>query len=418
MTVFFDQEVDPAARLLELAVAESDQLDTFLEFFQALFQAQFTLFKLGGDLFQAGEGALECFFCHGLASLPDTIVAGQEIRVYNALATIPAQMEFFILNILANAFNSCFTMTAQIEKFATWLLVEKGYSRNTVNSYLRDVMEFYRSAGEPAQVAELTSDRVAGFVASLYGTNCAASVARKLSSLRTFFRFLAREKALEHDPLAGIANPRLARYIPTFLTVDEVFALLEAPTPARDTFALRDRAMMELIYSTGMRVSELVGCNMDDLDFTEGMVRVRGKGNRERIVPFGRAAASALEAYFPQRQQLIQDRVSRGHVAERRALFLNTRGSRLTARSVERLVRMYGERAGIATEVTPHALRHSFATHLLEMGADLRVVQELLGHASLSTTQKYTHVNMDHLNRVYDSAHPQARAGRDGSSGR
>ncbi|HFQ89229.1 MAG TPA: tyrosine recombinase XerC [Desulfobulbus sp.] len=308
-------------------------------------------------------------------------------------------------------------MTGQIDNFASWLLVEKGYSVHTVDSYLSDVREFYRSAGEPADAAALTSEQVRAFVASLYGTGSAATVARKLSALRTFFRFLAREKVLDHDPLAGIANPRLARYIPTFLTVDEVFALLEEPVPGRDTFALRDRALMELMYSTGMRVSELVSCNMEDLDFTEGMVRVRGKGNRERIVPFGRAAASALETYFPQRQRLIADRVSRGHVAERRALFLNSRGSRLSARSVERLVRMYGGRAGIATVVTPHALRHSFATHLLEMGADLRVVQELLGHASLSTTQKYTHVNMDHLNRVYDSAHPQARSGGQGPSG-
>ncbi len=300
-------------------------------------------------------------------------------------------------------------MTGQIDNFASWLLVEKGYSSHTVAAYLRDVKEFYRAAGRPADPGGLGGDQVRAFVASLYGTNSAASVARKLSALRTFFRFLVRENVLDRDPLAGIANPRLARYIPAFLTVDEVFALLEEPVPGRDAFALRDRALMELIYSTGMRVSELVSRNMEDLDFTEGMVRVRGKGNRERIVPFGRAAAAALEAYFPQRQQLIRDRVCRGHVAERCALFLNSRGSRLSARSVERLVRMYGERAGIATVVTPHALRHSFATHLLEMGADLRVVQELLGHASLSTTQKYTHVNMDHLNRVYDRAHPQAR---------
>ncbi len=300
-------------------------------------------------------------------------------------------------------------MTGHIDNFASWLLVEKGYSAHTVDAYLRDVREFYRAAGQPADPGDLGADQVRAFVAALYGTNSAASVARKLSALRTFFRFLVRENVLDRDPLAGIANPRLARYIPTFLTVDEVFALLEEPVPGRDTFGLRDRALMELIYSTGMRVSELVSRNMDDLDFTGGMVRVRGKGNRERIVPFGRAAAAALEAYFPQRQQLIRERVCRGHVAERSALFLNSRGSRLSARSVERLVRMYGERAGIATVVTPHALRHSFATHLLEMGADLRVVQELLGHASLSTTQKYTHVNMDHLTRVYDRAHPQAQ---------
>jgi integrase/recombinase XerC len=210
------------------------------------------------------------------------------------------------------------------------------------------------------------------------------------------------------DPIAGIAGPKLGHHIPAFLTVDEVFALLEAPM-AKDRYCRRDRAMMELMYSTGMRVSELVGSNMEDFDFTAEMVRVRGKGNRERLIPFGRAAAEALRRYLPERDALIVARIARGQEAERKALFLNGRGTRLTARSVERSIHMYGQRAGIAATVTPHGLRHSFATHLLEMGADLRMVQELLGHVSLSTTQIYTHVNIDHLTRVYDQAHPRAR---------
>lgn len=302
-------------------------------------------------------------------------------------------------------------MIGLIDDFGSWLLVEKGYSTNTVDGYLRDVREFYRVAGEPASPGEITADQVRSFVASLYATNSSASVARKLSALRTFFRFLSRQNLLCHDPLSGIANPKLARYIPSFLTVDEVFGLLETPG-ARDTYGLRDRAAMELIYSTGMRVSEVVSCNMTDLDFETGMVRVTGKGNKERIVPFGSAAGEALQRYFIQRDELILARISRGREAERKALLLNNRGSRLTARSVERFVRMYGERAGIPVTVTPHALRHSFATHLLEMGADLRTVQELLGHVSLSTTQKYTHINMEHLSRVYDKAHPQAQRSR------
>lgn len=256
---------------------------------------------------------------------------------------------------------------------------------------------------DPLQV-----DTLRAFVASLHGKNSAASVARKLSALRTFFRYLLLEKIIADNPLQSIANPKLLHHIPSFLTVDEVFCLLDAPD-GRDSFASRDQAVMELLYATGMRVSELVACNCKELDFDTGMVKVMGKGRKERIVPFGRAAADALHRYFSQRDALIIARIERGHQPEREALFLNSRGLRLTARSVERLIRMYGQRAGIQVTVTPHALRHSFATHLLEMGADLRTVQELLGHVSLSTTQKYTHVNMEHLTRVYDQAHPQAK---------
>ncbi len=172
---------------------------------------------------------------------------------------------------------------------------------------------------------------------------------------------------------------------------------------------LRDKAVMELLYSTGMRVSELVSRDISDLDFAEEVLRVRGKGNKERLVPVGRPAIEAVRRWLPQKEQLLAERAGRGNVADRAPLFLNGRGSRLSSRSVERLVRAYGERAGISQIVTPHALRHSFATHLLEMGADLRSVQELLGHASLSTTQRYTHLTLDHLSEVYDKAHPLAQ---------
>ena len=292
-------------------------------------------------------------------------------------------------------------------EFADWLLVERGYSEKTVSSYLSDVGELFcycadRDNGDPFQ-----RETIRGFIASLHSKNSPASVARKLSALRTFFRYLRLQGKLEHNPLQGIANPRLVRYIPSFLTVDEVFCLLDAPDRHKG-LGLRDRAIMELLYSTGIRVSELAGLNMDDLDFADGMVRVVGKGNKERVVPVGQAALDAVQSYLPQREQLIVARAERGHEPEREALFLNSRGTRLTVRSVERMIRNYGQRAGIQVTVTPHALRHSFATHLLEMGADLRVVQELLGHVSLSTTQKYTHINMDHLDQVYDTAHPLA----------
>ncbi len=298
-------------------------------------------------------------------------------------------------------------MSSFVDAFHDWLRVERGYSPRTVDSYLADIRELYLFCQLNGQLDPWQRETLRRFIGSLHGKNSAASVARKLSALRTFFRFLQIRGEIDKNPLQGIANPRLVRYIPSFLTVDEVFCLLDAPGD-RDSLALRDKAIMELLYATGMRVSEVVACNMNDLDFDLGMVKVTGKGNKERIVPFGRAAEEALRRYFPQRQALVTARAARGRPPEKDALFLNNRGSRLTARSVERMISGYGRRAGIQVAVTPHALRHSFATHLLEMGADLRTVQELLGHVSLSTTQKYTHVNMDHLTRVYDAAHPLA----------
>lgn len=295
----------------------------------------------------------------------------------------------------------------EVAAFVSWLEVEKGYSPHTVQGYHHDVSEFFIWLRGKGQRTAVTPDAIRGYVASLYSLNSSTTVGRKLSALRTFFRYLCRQGVLEVDPLAGIANPKTARNIPVFLTVDEVFALLEEPGQ-HDPFARRDRAMLELIYSSGMRVSELVSRDMNHLDFASGMVRVTGKGNKERLVPFGTAAAEALRSYFPERQQLLVSRMAQGRPVDSQALFLNSRGGRLTSRSVERLIQFYGERAGITAVVTPHALRHSFATHLLEMGADLRTVQELLGHVSLSTTQKYTHLNLDHLSRVYDQAHPLA----------
>ncbi len=299
-------------------------------------------------------------------------------------------------------------MNDSIEKFASWLEVEKGYSLHTVKGYIRDVKEFSGFLKDRTKIEDAGSDDIRRFVASLYSFSTSSTVARKLSALRTFFRFLSREGVLKYDPLTGIVNPRGVKSIPVFLTVDEVFSLLEEPGSG-DRFSQRDIAVMELMYSTGMRVSELVSRDINHLDFETGMVRVTGKGKKQRVVPFGSAAAEALQHYFPMRTELIRMCACRGKSPAENALFLNGRGGRITARSVERMVKRYGMRAGITVDVTPHALRHSFATHLLEMGADLRTVQELLGHVSLSTTQKYTHLNMDHLTMVYDRAHPLAK---------
>ncbi len=301
-------------------------------------------------------------------------------------------------------------MEKEIHSFLRWLETEKGYSPHTVSGYGRDLHEFADTVSVDLDVAALEAVHVRRFVVGLHGRNSAATVGRKLSALRSFFKFLLREKVITDDPVATIIGPKVGRYIPVFLTVDEVFSLIEAPG-RKDRFMLRDRAILEVLYSTGMRVAELVSRDILNLDFESEMLRVRGKGNKERLVPVGRPALEAVRAWLPLRVTLITDRARRGRDTEegKKALFLNGRGSRLTTRSVERLVKAYGERAGIPQIVTPHALRHSFATHLLEMGADLRSVQELLGHASLSTTQRYTHLTLDHLTEVYDKAHPNAK---------
>ncbi len=296
-----------------------------------------------------------------------------------------------------------------IAEFLCWLEVEKGYSQHTVKGYGRDLSDFSASLDGEKNVRDIEFVHIRRFVVSLHGHNSSATVGRKLSALRSFFKFLLREKYITDDPIAGLVGPKIGKYLPVFLTVDEVFSLLDAPG-RKDRFMLRDQAILEILYSAGLRVAELVSTDIMSLDFETEMLRVRGKGNKERLVPVGRPAIEAVLAWLPLREQLIADRARRGRRdIEKNALFLNGRGSRLTSRSVERLVKAYGERAGIPQIVTPHALRHSFATHLLEMGADLRSVQELLGHSSLSTTQRYTHLTLDHLTEVYDKAHPNAK---------
>ncbi len=295
-----------------------------------------------------------------------------------------------------------------IKSFLGWLEAEKGYSPHTIQGYGHDLLSFQESLGGGVELGAIEAIHIRRFVVSLHGHNGAATVARKLSALRSFFKYLVRKKIIGNDPIAGISGPKVGKHIPVFLTVDEVFALIDAPSE-KDRFMLRDIAILELLYSTGVRVAELVSTDLLNLDFTLEMLRVTGKGNKERLVPVGRPAAHAVQQWLGIREQLIADRSRRGREVEKDALFLSGRGGRLTTRSIERIVKAYGERAGIPQIVTPHALRHSYATHLLEMGADLRSVQELLGHASLSTTQRYTHLTLDHLTEVYDKAHPHSK---------
>ena len=295
---------------------------------------------------------------------------------------------------------------ASIDLFCSWLENEKGYSNHTVVSYRRDLFEFSSLLSEGLGIEAVSGADIRNFIIGLHGRNGPSTVARKLSSLRSYFGFLLRQSLISANPVDGITGPRIGRSIPNFLTVDQVFSLLEAPDK-RDRFMNRDKAILELLYSTGIRVGELVSADLDDLDLTGGMLRVRGKGNKERLLPVGRPAIEAITAYQRgERSALITKMMGDGKAVTAEPLFLNNRGGRLTTRSVERFVDKYGRRAGIHVPVTPHAMRHSFATHLLEMGADLRSVQELLGHASLSTTQKYTHLTLDHLTEVYDKSHP------------
>ncbi|MDR3088549.1 MAG: tyrosine recombinase XerC [Desulfobulbaceae bacterium] len=291
--------------------------------------------------------------------------------------------------------------------FLDWLRLEKGYSPHTIDAYGRDARAF--AAKNPALLApaSVTSDDIHAFIQSL-GDDSAATLARKLSSLRAFFRFLRKREGLATDPTAGILAPRIRQGIPVFLTVDEAFALMEEPG-LQDKTARRDRAILELLYSTGARVSELVSRNLADLDFSSTILRIKGKGRKERLAPVGLPALEAVRAWLPERAATLAENRAAGRSLAAEALFINQRGGRLTVRSVERLTRFYSKRAGIIQMTTPHSLRHSFATHLLEMGADLRSVQELLGHASLSTTGRYTHLNIDHLAGVYDQAHPLAQ---------
>jgi integrase/recombinase XerC len=317
---------------------------------------------------------------------------------------------------------------AALAGFRDWLAVERAYSPRTVEQYLRDVGAFRAQLADGAR-RERRPDRldatdVRRHLATLFGANQAATIGKKLSSIRAFFRFLARRGVIDGNPARAIRGPKKRRGLPRALDVDDAFRLVEAPTTVGRTshrrlgvaeearhaaLRLRDRALFEVLYGGGLRVSEVVGLDLGDLDADRygtllATIR-RGKGGKSRAVPLGVPAAEALDAWLAARAGLARDPA---------ALFVNKHGERLTARSVQREVQRWRVAAGVAAPATPHALRHSFATHLLDGGVDLRSIQELLGHASLSSTQIYTKVSLDHLTAVYDAAHPRAGSGPDG----
>lgn len=293
-------------------------------------------------------------------------------------------------------------MRKELGQFLDFLQHEKNSSPHTIASYKRDLSQL---AGylEEKKIGLKKIDVVVlrGFLARLHETkNKKSTVARKLAAIRSFLQFCMNKKWLEDNPAKNVATPKQERHVPSFLSEDEMAKFLDLPR-SDNPLDLRDKALLELLYATGLRVSELVGANLDDLNFSDRLIRVRGKGKKERIVPFGRKAEESLALYIRARPK-----INKGEI-ERNAVFLNFRGERLTSRSVERIVDKYLQLTAIQREISPHSLRHSFASHLLSRGADLRMIQELLGHESLSTTQKYTHLDLKHLLEVYQKSHPR-----------
>lgn len=288
--------------------------------------------------------------------------------------------------------------------FDQHLAVERNLSAHTRRAYRQDLEEFRAflaqdsTASAAIKVNDVDTLLLRRYLAHLHRKNSRSTIARKLSALRSFFTYMVRQGVLTINPAELISTPRQKKYLPKTLTVDEVFAFIEHQGGA-ELLVCRDRAILEVLYSCGLRVGELTSLDIGSIDLEQGLVRVLGKGGKERLVPLGQKARVALARYLD----------VRGERQGENALFLNYRGGRLSARSVERNFKKLLLQAGLVKDATPHSLRHSFATHLLDGGADLRAIQELLGHASLSTTQKYTQVSLDHLMDVYDKAHPRGR---------
>ena len=301
-----------------------------------------------------------------------------------------------------------------IEKYIQSLKTEKAYSDHTVRNYRIDLAQFLefliekeKSAGKSGipGLESVDFHVIRDYLGALYGGYRRATIARKLSAVRSFFSYLEQKGANRDNPAAGISTPKQEKTIPSYLPVDEMFRLLERPD-GRSPLGMRDRAILEVLYSCGIRVSELAGLNVGSVDFNERLIRVLGKGNKERILPIGREALRALRRYM---EATLALRKKAGGLNQDSPLFVNFRGGRLSTRSVGKIVKRYAGMGGLMANITPHSLRHTFATHLLDGGADLRSVQELLGHVSLSTTQKYTHVSLDRLMEVYDKAHPRSK---------
>ncbi len=305
-------------------------------------------------------------------------------------------------------------MQKQIDDFIRHLKYERNASDHTLRNYESDLIQFYDFISPPGEhgrrhevnIRDIDHLTIREYMASLYEKKKKkSSIHRKVAALRTFFRFLCREGILEVNPAKLVSSPHVERTLPNRLTIEQMIKFIE--TPETDTvLGKRDRAILELLYASGIRVSELVTLNLTDVDFHNQTLRVKGKGRKERIVPFGEHAKRALQDYLGVRGELLVE--ADPEKLDPAAVFMNYQGTRITTRSVGRMIDKYVKICADVHHISPHSLRHSFATHLLDAGADLRVIQELLGHARLSTTQQYTHVSMEKLIEVYDKAHPKA----------
>jgi len=299
-----------------------------------------------------------------------------------------------------------------VQDFQTYLKVERNVSPHTQQAYIADVQEFIqflKTSGlvKNDKVENADAEAIRSFLGHLHRQKVKkVTVNRKISSLRAFYRYLLRQGKIKKNPANMVQSPKTEKYMPTFLSVDEAFELLNA-APGKNSPDLRTRAIMELFYSSGLRLSELAALNVMDIDFKQQLVKVRGKGRKERIVPVGKTALQSIREYLDGTGELRKN-ISVDVFVE--PLFLNARGKRITTRSIARSIDDAAEKSGLGRKISPHALRHTFATHLLNAGADLRSIQELLGHKSLSTTQKYTAVNINRLMEIYDKAHPRAKS--------
>lgn len=284
--------------------------------------------------------------------------------------------------------------------YLAYLGNERRYSPLTIENYARDIRQLFEAAAE-APLIDLKSHQIRRFIAQLHGKGLGGkSLARMLSAWRGFYTYLIRDHHYTNNPCAGLRAPKSARNLPHTLSPDEAVRMVDLPA-ADDVLAMRDKAMFELLYSSGLRLAELVGLDPDALDFGDGSVRVTGKGNKTRIVPLGNHAITALQQWLQARTALSRDGES--------ALFISRNGGRISARSVQLRMKEWGIKQGLSSNVHPHLLRHSFASHVLQSSGDLRAVQEMLGHASISTTQVYTHLDFQYLAKIYDSAHPRAK---------
>ena len=286
------------------------------------------------------------------------------------------------------------------EDFKKYLTYERNYSENTVRAYINDIEEFFIYLNEvKVDLLKVKANDLNSFFGSLYNKNSKSTISRKLTTLRSFFAFIMKQGSISQNPAKLVPYPKKDKFLPSFLSVDEVFNLINS-AKKDDVYTIRDKTIIELLYSSGLRANEISNLLISDLDFSKSLLKVCGKGNKERIVPFGSKAEEVIKKYLSVREKLKP---------KTNNLIINSRGNQLSPRSVSRVVKKYALLSGLNKNISPHVLRHTFATHLLGGGADLRAIQEMLGHSSLSTTQRYTHTSIEKIMEIYDETHPRAQ---------